>query len=110
LSAPQIALRLRASPPGSLFFFGRLEFHPCAARFRNPYGNGLPGGARAVLAFAYVMHLFAHKFSSLCGRGLAFPRIFTCPFQSFFFRHDFLSSEKLDAMLIEQDGAKPSEW
>ena len=41
-----------------------------------------------MLAFADVLHFFAHKFSRLRRHRLSLPRVFARPFDCFFFWHN----------------------
>ena len=52
------------------------KFDAGATRFGEADSDGLFGAARAVFALADVIHLFANKFSSLCGWRFAFAPIF----------------------------------
>ena len=46
-------------------FSGRRELHACAPRLREPDGDRLLRGARAMLALADVVHFFADEFPRL---------------------------------------------
>jgi hypothetical protein len=76
----QVALCLFACARRSLSPFWRRQFHTGATRLRETNSDRLFGRARAMFAFADVLHLFAHKFARL-GRGrFAFALVFAGPF------------------------------
>jgi hypothetical protein len=83
----RVARGLPASARGR-FTRRRWKFHSSPAGLGQANGDGLPGRACAVLAFADVVYFFAHKFSGLSRRSFAFAFVFARPFECFFFRHD----------------------
>src|SRR5579864_4940826 len=93
LTLARIALRLLASGARGLAAFRSLQFHARPASFGETDGNGLFRIPRAVFAFADMVHLFAHKLARLCAGRLAFPGVFSCPFQGSLFRHGCAPSE-----------------
>src|SRR5687768_5511738 len=64
----------------------RRQLDAGAPRLREADRNRLFRGARAMLALADVMDLFAHELTSLGRRRLALPLVSACPFERFFFR------------------------
>src|ERR1700728_1893680 len=72
---------------GCFALLRRLGFDTRASGFREPDRYGLLRGCGPMFPFADVMHLFAHKFSSLSTGRLAFACVFTRPIDGFFLRH-----------------------
>src|SRR5437879_5957833 len=72
---------------GNAPFGRRAQIYSGAARFGQADSNCLFGGGGAVFALADMVHLFAHKFTGLCGSGFALPFITTGPFESLLFWH-----------------------
>jgi hypothetical protein len=83
----QFALGLRASFGRYATFLGWRQLDSCAPSFRKPNRNGLLGRSNSVLAFANVMHLFAHEFTCLGAGRPALLSIFLNSFEYFFFWH-----------------------
>src|SRR5579862_8069747 len=100
----EIALSLRPRPGGCLAFLRRRQLHASAARLREANGDGLRGGASAMLSFADMIHLFANEFSRLRARRLPFSCVLSCPFNCVFLRHNSGSSPCLDASSRESRG------
>jgi hypothetical protein len=70
----------------------RWQLHAGAPCLREPDRNCLFGGSRAVFPFTYVVDLFPHKLSSLCGWRLAVACVLPRPLNRSFFRHACSSS------------------
>jgi hypothetical protein len=75
-------LRARCALPG------RWQIHSGPSRLRQTNRNRLLRRARAVLAFANVIHLLANELSSLRRRCLALPLVAAGALQRSFFRHE----------------------
>jgi hypothetical protein len=68
LPFPQVSAGVLPRSGSSLPTGGRRELHAGAACLRQTDGDRLLRGARAVLAFANVLHFLSHEFPRL-GRG-----------------------------------------
>jgi hypothetical protein len=66
----------------------RGQFDASASRLGKADGDGLFARARAMVAFADVMYLFANEFARLRGRSFAFPFVFCDAFHRFSFWHN----------------------
>src|SRR5206468_6455660 len=76
-----------------LSFAGRREANPGATRFRQSNRDRLFGVTRAMLAFAHMMHLFAHEFTGLRGGRLAFALVLARSLHCLFLGHVSLLEE-----------------
>src|SRR5262249_18017729 len=82
----EIARRLLARGSGRLARGRRRQLHPRAARLRQSYRNGLPGGACAVFPLANVIHFLAHEFACLGAGRLSFALVLARSFYGFLIR------------------------
>lgn len=100
-SAPRLALSL------AVIFFGfpgcagrglastrRGQLHACPPGLGESDGDCLLRRCRAMLAFADVMHLFAHELPGLSAGGLAFTRVLTRTVNGLSFWHKNLLAEE----------------
>src|SRR5213593_551167 len=81
----------------------RWKLHASATSLRQADRDGLLRRASAVLAFAYVVNLFANKFTGLRGWRFAFLCIFTSTFYGLFFRHTSSPDSKSSFLILTVD-------
>src|ERR1700719_2520608 len=67
-----VELRLFAGALRCVGSIGLRQFHACASSFRKSDRDSLFRVRRAMLSFAYVVHLFADKFAGPSARRFAF--------------------------------------
>ena len=82
-----IALRLGASRFGDRSFFRSRQIYAGAPGLRQADGDGLFGGAGAVLTLSVTLDFFVNKFAGLRRRSFTFSCIFAGLFANFFFGH-----------------------
>jgi hypothetical protein len=104
----QVPRRLPADPFRGRSLSRRGQFHAGPTRLGKPDGDGLLGGAGAMLAFTDVVHFLAHEFTGLRGGRLAFLLSLMGAFQSLRFRHDVLSSATLKQRPLRPAAGIPS--
>src|SRR6058998_681051 len=80
----------------------RWKLHASATSLRQADRDGLLRRASAVLAFAYVVKLFANKFTGLRGWRFAFLCIFTSTFYGLFFRHTSSPDSKSSLLILTE--------
>src|SRR4051812_37296201 len=87
-----LVVALRAAPRllGNRTLSRRRQLDTGAARLGKADGDRLPRRARAVLAFADVIHLLANELPCVGARGLSLAFVATCPSQGCFLRHGCL--------------------
>ena len=90
LSPIEVAFRLHSSLLRGCPLGRRREIHPRASGFREPDGDGLLRGARAMLSRADVLDLFVNEFTRLRPRGFSLSLVLSCSGQRSFVRHDRL--------------------
>ena len=86
----EVALRLFSSFLRGCSLWGRRKIHPRTSGFREPDGDGLLRGARAMFSRANVLDLFVNEFARLRRCRFSVSLVLSHSGQRYFVRHDGL--------------------